>query len=369
MCMEEENSGFFVSPDLPAELGQAVPQPLHCEGKGFCDIYRIDRMGRLRVLKCLKPAHREDPLHENLLRKEFEIGYSLSHPNICEYYSFAPVEGLGNCIEMEWVDGRTLEEIITRSPLSAEATDKVVDELCDALIYLHAKQVLLRDLKPSNILVTYTGDHVKLIDFGFSDTAGHSILKTPAGTVDYTAPEVLAGGKADVRSEIYSLGLILFRLGRRYRAVARKCCEKKPQFRYASVSEVKKALHGKGSLLAGLLFIVIVAAMALYPAAGSLLQRIRGGREVPAPLDTLRAPSAGPENADGAPAVPSGPGSARKSDPEKGQKAAPSDPARSGAPKSPAPGDARKSAARPSDKDLDPSVIDELFRQATDLFE
>ena len=312
----EDSSAFFSTPEMSSAEALASLKLIHSSEGGFCDVFRIDRGGRFRALKCLKPGRRGDPLYENLLRKEFEIGYSLDHPNICEYYAFTRVEGLGNCIEMEWVDGRSLEQIITETQPSKDITDHILDGICDALSYLHSKQILHRDLKPSNILVTYKGDNVRLIDFGLSDSDTHSILKSPAGTADYTAPEVLKEGKYDVRSDIYSLGVIMFRMSRKYYRIARKCCETRPSARYASAGAVKKAIHSNSFLYAGVVFILLVALVALLP---YLDGRKKSAEPVTAPTDSAAAV---------------------------------------GAPRD-------TSAATP----VDASVIDELFRQATELFD
>lgn len=341
----EDNSGFFTTPDIPSSEALSTLKLIYSSEKGFCDIFRIDRGGRFRALKCLKPERRGDALYENLLRKEFEIGYSLDHPNICEYYAFTQVEGLGNCIEMEWVDGRSLKEIITGTQPSKELTDHILDGVCDALSYLHSKQILHRDLKPSNILVTYKGDNVRLIDFGLSDSDMHSILKNPAGTADYTAPEVLKGGKADVRSDIYSLGVIMFRLSRKYYRVARKCCETRPTARYASAADVKKAIHSNSMVYAGIAFILLVAFMALLPYIEK--NRDNNADTSVASVDSTSNESIIDEDFNKTDSIPT---TSIPAVPET---------------KKPAP---PKKAADKKDA-LDPTVIDELFRQATELFD
>lgn len=335
----DDTSAFFSSPGYSSPSGQLQPRLIHSSEAGFCELYQVDRHGRFRVLKCLKPAFRGNRLYEDLLRKEFEIGYSLDHPNICEYYSFRHSEELGNCIEMEWIDGRTLEALLEEEKPESQVQDKMADELCDALGYLHSKQVIHRDLKPSNVLITYKGNTVKLIDFGFSDSSTHSILKVSAGTAVYAAPEVLKGAQADVRSDIYSLGLILSRLSRRYRRVSRKCCEARPWRRYQSAAEVKKALHSHGPLFSGLLFIAIVAAFALAPFVGKFFPK---AAVPPAPADTTITQPADTVKA-----------------PVLEEAAPPSPPAVTPKPK----------AAKPiQEETVDEATIDELFRQATDLF-
>ena len=208
----DDTSAFFSSPGSSSPSGQLQPRLIHSSEAGFCELYQVDRHGRFRVLKCLKPAFRGNKLYEDLLRKEFEIGYSLDHPNICEYYSFRHSEELGNCIEMEWIDGRTLETLLEEEKPESQVQDKMADELCDALGYLHSKQVIHRDLKPSNVLVTYKGNTVKLIDFGFSDSSTHSILKASAGTAVYAAPEVLKGLPYNKSADVWSIGILIYLL-------------------------------------------------------------------------------------------------------------------------------------------------------------
>ena len=340
----EDSSTFFTAPDYSVSESLSTLKLVHSSEQGFCDIFRIDRGGRFRALKCLKPERRGDALYENLLRKEFEIGYQLDHPNICEYYSFTQVEGLGNCIEMEWVDGRPLEQVIEEKP-PKELSDHIVDGICDALSYLHSRQILHRDLKPSNILVTYKGDNVRLIDFGLSDSDTHSIFKVPAGTAEYTAPEVLKGGEADIRSDIYSLGVILFRLSRKYYRIARKCCEMRPSARYASAAEVKKAVHSNSSLYAGLAFILLVALIALLPYLG-------GKREKETDTPVFTADSISVVN------VPD-------NDTQLADTVAVTNIPTTPKVKNPIP---QGKAAETGEK-VDASVIDELFRQATELFD
>ena len=91
--------------------------------------------------------------------------------------------------------------------------------------------------------MTYAGKQLKLIDFGFSDAETWSILKQPAGTLSYAAPEVLAGGTGDVRSDIYSAGKVLSFLPGIPHRVVRRCCQADPQRRYPSADALRKGLR------------------------------------------------------------------------------------------------------------------------------
>ena len=236
-----EDSGFFTAPEAPSESFPPV-ECIHRSKGGWSEIYRIDRAGRFRVLKALKPEFRGRTLYEQMLRKEYEIGYSLSHPCICETYGFVTHPDIGNAIEMEWVDGCPLEQQLDSGRPSRQEALRIAGQLCDALSYLHSRQVVHRDLKPSNILITHNGKNVKIIDFGLSDADSYAVLKGAAGTRSYAAPELLAGTPSDYRADIWSLGMILGRLLPGRRSVSRKCMAEDPSARYQDASAVKAAL-------------------------------------------------------------------------------------------------------------------------------
>ncbi len=351
----DNTSEFFDTPSADVTPATDARELVSSSEGGYSEIWRIDRSGRFRVLKCLKEEYREVPVYERLLKKEFEIGYSLRHENICEYYSFFKDPSLGNCIEMEWVDGRTLEAFLAEGKPERSVCDKIVGEICSALSYMHSRQVLHRDLKPSNILITYSGNNVRLIDFGLSDADSSSILKNPAGTAVYAAPEVREGGKANVRSDLYSLGMVMSQFPvRKYSSVVRKLCAPRPENRYASVAEVTKAMKGNWSLVAGVLFILFIAFMALLPTLERYLLP-RESAEPEAVADTVATmapqddsvvlpelPAASAVSGQGVPAV--------QVDRPKSKSKQPA---------------ARKDSSTISDQ----RAIDEVFRQATELFE
>lgn len=177
---------------------------------GFTRMFSAVRYGKRYMLKCLKPDFAYTPTYRQALMKEFEIGLQLDHPNICRTISMEPVGELGDCIVMEYVDGETLEAAVKGGNMTEDKVRKIASQLLDAMEYMHAKQTVHRDLKPSNIMLTHRGGDVKIIDFGLSDSETFCVLKIPAGTIGYMAPEQLQpGAKSDPCADIYSFGKVL----------------------------------------------------------------------------------------------------------------------------------------------------------------
>ncbi len=224
-----------------------------------CDTFRVKLYGKLHFLKRLKPQFLGDIRYVEAQRKEFETGYRLEHPNIVRYISLSP-EG----ILMEYVDGETLTDRLHAHPdyfRSRQNVDKFLRQLLDAVGYLHAHQVLHLDLKPDNIMLTRIGNDVKLIDLGccctdtFDDTQGH----TPA----FAAPEQLADGRVDERTDIYALGKIISQLPLRpiYNKVEARCTAENPANRYQSVEDLAKAVGSRRKLYRNAIILSLVLAL------------------------------------------------------------------------------------------------------------
>lgn len=362
--------------------------------ESYCDIWRADKDGRFRIYKALKSEYAGDQVYERLLRKEFEIGYSLDHPNICEYYAFVNLPPLGNCIEMEWIDGCSLDSLLPRGAIGKTLAVKIINETCDALSYMHSKQVVHRDLKPSNIMLTYNGNNVKLIDFGLSDTDAHSVLKGSAGTQVYASPELISGKTVDFRSDIFSLGCVIDRLSPTYARVARKCCQRAPAKRFQSALDVKKAIERKPLApfaVAAVALVLLGSALWLThpwsrPAgdvAGlpSLTDTLPGTSEDSPALSPASLPidnQIGTEqqmgriedfdksglNEPSARTKSDSPGGAKEDSPGKPKNQTPGKPMNR-TPEKPGKMDNAPKKSQQSDKE----AIDELFRQATELFD
>ncbi|MBR0178176.1 MAG: serine/threonine protein kinase [Bacteroidales bacterium] len=156
--------------------------------KGFNRLVKAKRQGRWFILKGLKPEYRNQTVYLELLKKEYELMVQLDHPNIVKAYAKEMNDEIGPCIVIEYIDGLTLDAFLETKP-SRQTRRIVIEQLVDALAYIHTKQVVHRDLKPSNILITRNGNNLKIIDFGLSDADDFAILKQSAGTLKYMAPE------------------------------------------------------------------------------------------------------------------------------------------------------------------------------------
>jgi serine/threonine protein kinase len=214
--------------------------------RGYSRLFKAQRNGQWFTLKTLKPEVANDPVYQGMLEKEFDRMMQLNHPNIVRVYSREEIPGVALGIVMEYVDGRTLGEFLKENP-TRSVRESVARQLLEAIGYCHRKQIIHRDLKPSNVLVTYNGNRVKLIDFGLSDSDRYAVLKEPAFTKAYAAPEQLSGGEVDNRTDLYAFGLILKQLfPNRYGRVVRKCLQPKKENRYSSAEEVMKAMDFVG---------------------------------------------------------------------------------------------------------------------------
>lgn len=223
--------------------------------------------------------------------EEARAACALNHPNICTIYEVGEYEGQPY-IAMEYLAGRPLDECIPDDGLPTEAVLEYGAQIASALEHAHSNGVLHRDLKSANVRQSGSGQ-VKVLDFGLAATfkpMENGTQNSPAenagapGTVAYLAPEVLSGSRADVRSDIWSLGVLLYEMASRthpfpggttyqlcsailkeaprplpmhvppgLRAIILRCLAKQPEHRYQRASEVKaalEALHSNGGEIA-----------------------------------------------------------------------------------------------------------------------
>ena len=264
METNEISSSGFVTKDDIIDSNVIISDIKEIETKGYSSLYTGTYLGKRHILKGLKPEYKNKQFYENLLKKEFEISHPLDHPNIVKTIDFKHIPDLGNCIMMEYIDGLTLTQTLTKTQTKG-FYDKIFNELLDAMSYFHSKQIIHRDLKPSNILITNNGNNVKIIDFGLSDADDYLILKQAAGTKKYAAPEqLIPNNPIDCRADIYSLGIILRNnFPKSYKKIADKCAQQDKEKRYSSVNDIKKELKNRKikniSIISLIVFILLFA--------------------------------------------------------------------------------------------------------------
>ena len=228
------------------------------QSSGFFRLVIATRFGRKVMLKTLKEEVKDTLKYKEILRKEFDILMSLNSDNIVNVITWEEaIIGIGSCIVMEYVDGQTLDKFLANNPTKKD-TLIVLAELLKAVAYVHDKQIIHRDIKPTNIIVLSDGHHIKLIDFGLADSEAYEILKQPCGTEGYISAEQKCGVN-DVRNDIYSIGCIMkeMRLGWQYQGIIKKCLsslEKRPTSTMELLSMVESVSRRRAVGLKAMLF-------------------------------------------------------------------------------------------------------------------
>jgi eukaryotic-like serine/threonine-protein kinase len=185
---------------------------------GMADVYIGEdrRLSRKVAVKVLRSDLARDPSFVARFRKEALAAAGLNHPGIVAVYDSGE-EGANSYIVMELVNGHTLrEEIAKLTPLTIDRSLEIIEGVLSALSYSHSNGIIHRDIKPGNIMLTDSGD-VKVMDFGIAramDDIGATMTSTwnVVGTAQYLSPEQATGEAADLRSDIYSVGCLLYEL-------------------------------------------------------------------------------------------------------------------------------------------------------------
>jgi len=233
-----------------------ILQPIGAGGMGEVYRARDTRLERIVAVKILPPHLSSDPVRKQRFEREAKTISSLNHPHICTLYDVGQQDGV-DFLVMECVEGEPLFKRLEKGPLPLEQVLKFGAQIADALDKAHRAGIVHRDLKPGNIMITPSG--AKLLDFGLAKPAAPAsgmtltaaaTQTTPVtqegmvvGTFQYMSPEQIEGKELDGRSDIFSLGAVLYEMltgqkafqGKSQLSVASAILEKEP----APISSLK----------------------------------------------------------------------------------------------------------------------------------
>jgi len=254
---EEKDAPAFPSLEIVEMIGQG----------GMGVVYKAVQksLGRTVALKVLSPQLSTDPEFVERFTREARALAQLNHPNIVGIYD-SGIHDRVPYLVMEYVDGKSLRQLLAAKDLTASQVLEFVPQICDALYYGHARGVVHRDINPENILIDAAG-RVKIADYGLAKIASldqPQITKSNVamGTPHYMAPEQIERtGEVDHRADIYSLGVVFYEMltgelplgrfkapseraetDRRLDRVVLKSLEREPADRYQSANEVKSQI-------------------------------------------------------------------------------------------------------------------------------
>jgi serine/threonine protein kinase/Tfp pilus assembly protein PilF len=265
-------------------------------GMGTVYVAEDQNLGRKVAIKLLHEEMASSPDRLERFRREAQAVAALNHPNIVTIHSIEEAPE-GHFITMELVEGKGLDQLITGDGLSSERVLEIAEPLIRALVAAHERGITHRDLKPANIMVTNDGT-VKILDFGLAklqaspDSDMHDDLPTQAltqigtvvGTIPYMSPEQVQGKPVDHRTDLFSLGVILYEMATGHRpfggetsadvasAILRdvpeaitetrpdmpdqfgriiaRCLEKEPAMRYQAAGDIQTAISNLGESVA-----------------------------------------------------------------------------------------------------------------------
>ena len=177
------------------------------------------RMGRMSAVKVMSPSLAPTADAIGRFNREAANASRINHPNVAAIYDFGESTDGTLYLAMEYVEGQTLSALLKREGhLPPPRVARITRQIAAALDAAHRLGIIHRDLKPDNVLVTRDhegNEHVKVVDFGIARTAAGSgqtvtVAGVSVGTPEYMSPEQFAGGELDVRSDIYSLGIVVY---------------------------------------------------------------------------------------------------------------------------------------------------------------
>src|SRR4030095_3772734 len=208
--------------DLQSISHYRIISKLGAGGMGEVYLGEDTRLGRKVAIKLLPLRSLGDEHARRRLLREAQAAATLDHPNICSIHEIGEESGT-SFIVMQYIEGETLAKRMSRKPVELTEAFEIAVQIADALAEAHSRGIIHRDIKPLNIMLSARGQ-AKVLDFGLSktieergyiDSIAPTLLSEPGmmiGTVPYMSPEQVQGQPVDVRSDIFSFGVVLYEL-------------------------------------------------------------------------------------------------------------------------------------------------------------
>ena len=240
-------------------------RPLYASRYGNSRIFTANNHGKKVIVKALKAECADDAACKASLRQEYETTSMLDNKYIRKALDFTNIEGLGDCIIFEYVDGKSLAEHVRVGTLSEKQVKSILTEVCDGLNFLHRNGLVHCNLNPENVMVSANDGHVKLIDIGVPETKQDADRELLIKEMEFVAPEIIKGEDFDSRADIYSIGKIMEFIGERniskqFHAAATHCTQFSKEQRFDTISDVRSAIS-KGHSFVKIIILVVVAAI------------------------------------------------------------------------------------------------------------
>ncbi len=238
---------------------------IHTSRYGNSRVFTANYNGKKVIVKALKKECADDAACRASLKQEFETTSILDNKYIRRALDFVQIEGMGDCIVFEYVEGKSLAEHVRVGTLSEKQVKSVLAEVCEALYYLHRNGIVHCNLNPDNIMVTANDYRVKLIDIGVPETKQEADRELLIKEMEFVAPEIIKGEDFDSRADIYSIGKIMEFIGERniskqFSAVATHCTQFSREQRFDNISDVRSAIT-KGHSFVKLIIVAVVLAI------------------------------------------------------------------------------------------------------------
>ena len=236
---------------------------LHTSRYGNSRVYTASFNGKKVIVKTLKEEYANDPACKASLKQEYETTSMLENKYIRKALDFVKIEGYGDCIIFEYIDGKSLAEHVRVGTLSEKQVKSILAEVCDGLYYMHRNGVVHCNLSPENIMVTANDCRARLIDIGVPETKQDADRELLIKEMEFIAPEIIKGEDYDARADVYSIGKIMEFIGERniskqFSAVATHCTQFSREQRFDSISDVRSAIS-KGHSLVKIIILAVVA--------------------------------------------------------------------------------------------------------------